>query len=237
MFDILIAGLRVRIENRYDEVQKRCAEYIVPTEGKPDAIIAATEEQLKWAWDLEQIPAPEAEFYCVHRHLYAQLPHYETFWMHGCAVEMDGSVYIFTARSGYGKTTHARLWLEAFGERAQIINGDNPLIRWNDSEFIACGTPFGGKEGYHVNMSAPLKGVCYLTRDEENSIRRMGNEMAYAQILRDSCRYMNEENSEQLMVLLEKFVEEVPVYQLCCNQNVEAAFVAYEGMKNGRASD
>ena len=233
LFDILIAGLRVRIEHRYDEVKTRCADYIVLTEGTPDAVISATDEQLRWAWDLEKIPAPEAEFYCVHRHLYAQLPQYDAFWIHGCAVEMNGSVYIFTARSGYGKTTHARLWLKAFGEKARVINGDNPLIRLIDERFIAYGSPFGGKEGYNVNTSAPLKGICYLTHEDENSIRKMDPQMAYAQILRDSYRYMNEENSELWMKLLEQFVQKVPVYQLCCNQDVEAAYVAYEGMKNG----
>lgn len=233
IFDILVAGLRVRINHQHEEVKKRCSEYIVPVEGEPNAVIAAPAEQLQWAWELEQMPAPEAEFYCVHRHLYAQLPQYDAFWMHGCAVEMDGHVYIFTARSGYGKTTHSRLWLKAFGNRARIINGDNPLIRWNGHQFIAYGTPFGGKEGYHVNTSAPLKGICYLTHGEQNSIRRMDPQMAYAQILRDSHRCLTEENSEQLMNLLEKFVHTIPVYQLTCNQDVEAAHVAYEGMQNG----
>jgi len=237
MFDIRVADLRVRITHRYDEVKTRCADYCIPMAGNADAEIAATEVQIQRAWEYEQIPAPEAEFYCIHRHLYAQLPQYNAFWMHGCAVEMDGEVYIFTARSGYGKTTHARLWLKAFGERAHIINGDNPLIRWKDGRFIAYGTPFGGKEGYHVNTSAPLKGVCYLSHSEENSIRRMDPQMAYAQLLRDSQRYMTEENGALLMGLLEQFVQEVPVYQLFCNQETEAARISYEGMKHGRISD
>ena len=234
MFDIRIAGLRVRILHRFEEVRLRCKDYIIPWEGEADAVIQATEEQLQWAWDLERIPAPEAEFYCVHRHLYPQLPKYDTFWMLGCAVEMEGGVYIFTARSGYGKTTHAKLWLEAFGEKARILNGDNPLLRLEGGRFIAYGTPFGGSEGYQVNAWAPLKGVCYLTHSEENRIRPMDPHMAYAQLLQDSRRYLRPENQEAWMDLLGKFVGSVPVYQLYCNQEVEAAHVSYLGMQSGK---
>ena len=35
------------------------------------------------------------------------------------------------------------------------------------------------------------------------------------------------------MELLQQFTEAVPVYVLTCNQDVEAARVAYEGMKHG----
>lgn len=237
MFDILVAGLRVRVKNRYDIVKARCADYIIPTAGTPDEVVAATDWQLQYMWENEKRLAPEAEFYCVHGHLYPRLPRYQAFRMHGVAVEMDGNVYVFTAPSDYGKTTHALLWLKAFGERARIINGDNPIIRLAGGEFIAYGTPFAGNEGYQVNASAPVRGVCYLTHSEENSIRPMEPGMAFASLVRDNRWCMTRENREPLLELLERFAQEVPVYQLHCNQSVEAAHVAYEGMRNGRASD
>ena len=38
--------------------------------------------------------------------------------MHGSVVAVDGQAYLFTAKSGTGKTTHTSLWMQHFGARA-----------------------------------------------------------------------------------------------------------------------
>ena len=38
-----------------------------------------------------------------------RMPVYDTFLFHGSAIAVDGAAYIFTAKSGTGKSTHARL--------------------------------------------------------------------------------------------------------------------------------
>ena len=98
---------------------------------------------------------------------------FDALWLHSAVMEMDGEGYAVTAPSGYGKTTHARLWLKAFPGKARIINGDNPIVRKEGEGFMAYGTPFCGKEGYQVNIGVPLKGFCYLKHGEANSIRRL----------------------------------------------------------------
>ena len=146
---------------------------------------------------------------------------------------MDGEGYAITAPSGYGKTTQARLWLKAFPGKARIINGDNPIFRKENEDFMAYGTPFCGKEGYQVNIGVPLKGFCYLKHGETNFIRRMDSTVAFAQLLREyQCRF-TAEYQERHMELLQQFVETVPVYVLTCNLDGQAPIVAYEGMKHG----
>ena len=54
---------------------------------------------------------------------------HEVFIMHASVIEVDGEGYGFLAHSGTGKTTQTRLWLEHFGPRARVINGDKPLVR------------------------------------------------------------------------------------------------------------
>ena len=43
---------------------------------------------------------------------------HNTILFHGSAIAVDGQGYLFTAHSGTGKSTHTRLWREAFGNRA-----------------------------------------------------------------------------------------------------------------------
>ena len=67
---------------------------------------------------------------------------------------------LFTAKSGTGKSTHTRYWLEAFGNRAAIINDDKPFIRLDTPAPMICGAPWSGKHGLDTNLSVPLAGIC-----------------------------------------------------------------------------
>lgn len=56
-----------------------------------------------------------------------------TFLFHGSCVAVDGEGYLFAAKSGVGKSTHARLWRELLGDRAVMFSDDEPLIRVTDA--------------------------------------------------------------------------------------------------------
>ena len=66
---------------------------------------------------------------------------------------------MFTAPSGTGKSTHARLWREAFGERVVMINDDKPLLLVRPEGVTVYGTPFRGKHGLGGDRSAPLRAI------------------------------------------------------------------------------
>ncbi|MCD8009979.1 MAG: hypothetical protein LUF34_04155 [Lachnospiraceae bacterium] len=239
MFCIEIAGLLVEIDNRYEEIRKRCEDYIVVPDREPDIRVKTTDQKmeplLRW-WktnDPEHLSMGNIEFYSVHGYIYPQLPRFDAAWMHACAVEVDGEGYAFTAPSGYGKTTQAMLWLRHFGERARIINGDNPIIRFMDGGCYLCGSPFGGSEGYQCNTRVPLKGICFLDHSEENRLVRMDPAMAFTQMIRTSQNHgmLYEGNRESLMKVWEKIAEQIPIYQLHCTPTAEAVEVAYQGTK------
>ena len=69
---------------------------------------------------------PALESLALHRLLAERLPDYDVLLMHGSALSMDGIGYLFTAPSGTGKSTHAALWRQVFGERVQMLNDDSP---------------------------------------------------------------------------------------------------------------
>ncbi|MCD8122324.1 MAG: hypothetical protein LUE65_08825 [Clostridiales bacterium] len=246
MFCIEIAGLLVEIDNRYDEIEKRCRDYVVKPDREPDIRVKTTDEILEPLILLYQedeldpySSIGKIEFSALHGTIYPQLPEFDAAWMHACAVEVDGVGYAFTAPSGYGKTTQAQLWLDYFGSRARIINGDNPIIRFMNGGCYICGTPFGGSEGYQVNTQIPLRGIGFLDHSEVNYITRMDPAMAFSQMMRtnQNHRMLSWENLDSMMTMWERIVERIPVWQIHCDQSLQAARIAYEGMQEQKISD
>lgn len=58
------------------------------------------------------------ETLAVYRKLAQLLVQEDILLMHGSVVAVDGQAYLFTAKSGTGKTTHTSLWMKQFGARA-----------------------------------------------------------------------------------------------------------------------
>ena len=155
----------------------------------------------------------------------------DTMLFHGSVIAVDGEGYLFTAKSGTGKSTHTRLWREYFGERAVMVNDDKPLLRITDSGVTAYGTPWDGKHRLSTNTAVPLKGICILTRDITNHIEQAEPHTVYPLIVQQTNRSLSADGMKQTLSLIDRMLHVVPVYRLGCNMDIEAARVAYEGMK------
>ena len=150
--------------------------------------------------------------------------------MHGAVVAVDGQAYLFTAKSGTGKTTHTRLWLRQFGVRAVMVNGDKPLIHITRKGATVYGTPWDGKEHLSRNIACPLKAVCILTRSETNHIERISPKEALTMLCQQSYRPAQPAALRKTLALVDLLSSSVPLYKLGCNMEPEAALVAYHGM-------
>ena len=47
------------------------------------------------------------------------------FYLHSSAVELDGRAYLFSGKSGVGKSTHTRLWQQIFGDGCRFATHKN----------------------------------------------------------------------------------------------------------------
>ncbi|HAN21648.1 MAG TPA: hypothetical protein DCP51_08265 [Clostridiales bacterium] len=159
---------------------------------------------------------------------YEKLLDFNGFMLHASAVALDGQAYLFSAKSGVGKSTHAALWLEYFGECAYIINDDKPALRIIDSKFMVCGTPWSGKTDKNINKIVQLKAITFLERGNINSIRRIDAKEALPLILEHTLRPINKIN--ELMLLLDRLLTEIPIYKLTCDMSIHAVEVAYRGL-------
>ena len=144
MFQIEVAGLVIRIENRYPDVRELCRDYITGDDRKADICVSVSEEELQEEID----KAPEyffgkgyAEGVVVYEKISNALPAFDAFVMHGSVVEVDGGAYAFSAESGTGKTTHTKYWKEVLKDRVSVINGDKPIMRFVNVESLRRGAP------------------------------------------------------------------------------------------------
>ena len=169
MITISIAGINIGIDNKYPYLEEMAKDYI--TDGAAEFTVRATEEEI----DAQMAQSPSSslprgylESLSVYRHIAERLPEYDAFLFHGCVIVHKKRAYVFTAKSGVGKTTHARNWLAEFGDEVHILNGDKPIIRIIDGVPCACGTPWQGKENYGVNEICEIKAFVFIERDKEN---------------------------------------------------------------------
>lgn len=170
------------------------------------------------------------ETLAVYRKIADHLLSCDTLLFHGSVIAVDGEGYLFTAKSGTGKSTHTRLWREYFGERAVMVNDDKPLLHITACGVTAYGTPWDGKHRLSTNIAVPLKGICILTRDTTNHIEQAEPHAVYPLIVQQTNRSLSSDGMKQTLSLIDRMLNVVPVYRIGCNMDTEAARVAYEGM-------
>lgn len=235
-----LAGHTIRIESLYSQVHTLCEAYRVNDKAEygittTPADIAYERQRSARADELEgaavrEYADPYLETLAVYRKLAQLLVQDDILLMHGAVVAVDGQAYLFTAKSGTGKTTHTRLWLRQFGARAVMVNGDKPLIHITREGATVYGTPWDGKEHLSRNMACPLKAVCILTRSETNHIERISKKEALPMLCQQVYRPENPATLAKMLALVDRLGSSVPLYRLGCNMEPEAALVAYHGM-------
>jgi len=154
--------------------------------------------------------------------------------IHASAVVVDDRAYLFSAPCGTGKSTHTKLWLKEFGDRAFILNDDKPALRLEDGVWYAYGTPWSGKHDLSANVRVPVAGICFLSRSEKNEIKPFTGPKAIFSLLDQTARPPSPSLRGMLMTLCDKLLTTVPVWQMGCNMDPEAARVSYEAMSRGR---
>lgn len=234
MLYIKIADLKIKIENRYKYLRWLCRDYMIEECEDVDLCISVTEKEIddEIAVAEAEVSRGYAEGVCAYRNICYQLPtKFNSYLLHSALIEYEGRGYAFAAKSGTGKSTHIALWQKVFGDKVRIINGDKPIVRYLDGEFLAYGTPWCGKEGFAVNDSVPLKALCFIERSPTNSIERIPASDAVLRVFHQVLTPRDAASVDALFPLLDKTLTQVPCYLLKCNMDPEAAAVAYNGMK------
>jgi len=148
--------------------------------------------------------------------------------LHASFVEYRGRGYVFTAPSGTGKSTQADLWVKLRG--AELINGDRVCIRIMEEHPVAWGIPYAGSSNVSKNRKVPLAAVICLEQAPRTNITRLRGFQAFRRIWEGCSRNpSNGSDVTRASGVVEKILEQVPVFLLACTPD-ESAVTALEKM-------
>ena len=229
-FTIRLAGQLFTICPVCDYIREYCKDYMVADDKRGPVTEAGGTVSPVYFTIARHFSDAYLETLAVYRKIADRLLSCDTLLFHGSVIAVGGEGYLFTAKSGTGKSTHTRLWREYFGERAVMINDDKPLLHITDSGMTAYGTPWDGKHRLSTNTAVPLKGICILTRDTTNHIEPVEPHAVYPLIVQQTNRSLSAAGMKQTLSLIDRMLNVMPVYRLGCNMDIEAARGVYEGM-------
>ena len=232
-----LAGLRVNINNRCRYTSEFCKEYLSSDQASPADFTA---EVTKDEFFAEKEVSPGfsdgyIENICLYRAICLKMPEYGRFLMHSAVLTFEGNAHAFLGRSGIGKSTHTALWTNNV-KGAEILNGDKPILSYENGVFTVYGTPWNGKENRGRKGSAPLKSLCFIERGTENSIEKITPSQATDRIFTQLLLPTERIAAEKTLELADALVCGVPAYVLRCNMQLnamETSFFALTGKKFG----
>ena len=152
---------------------------------------------------------------------------------HCSAVEVGGKAYLFTAPSGTGKSTHARLWKQMLGDKMTYINDDKPIIRYVDGDFYVYGTPWNGKHRLDTNARAKIAAICEIKRGEKNSIEKLTPKEMLMVVLNQTLRPKSVAELDKFIQIIDKMLKRVSLFRLYCDISEGAALTSYNAMVKG----
>ena len=226
------ADLPVSITHSYPFLARQCQEYL--TDREPIASLEITLEDIRRECERAEVTCasePYLESLACYRKFCEWAVEKNVLLFHSSTIAVDGVAYLFAAPSGTGKSTHTSLWRQMLGERAVMLNDDKPLIRLTPDEVRVYGTPWDGKHRLSVNSSAPIGGICLLSRGEKNVITPISPNEAFPLLMSQTFRPHTDDGTAKMLQLAIELANRVPLWSLHCNMEPEAAQISYQAMK------
>lgn len=142
--------------------------------------------------------------------------------LHSASLYYRGKAWLFSGRSGTGKSTHTNLWHEQFG--VPLLNGDLNLLSMENSKPFVHGLPWCGTSGIASAGSYPLGGIILLKQSPENHVESLPSHQA--QLLVTQRLISPAWTAEQLRLNLGLIAEIAPTILICrlyCTREPTAA--------------
>ena len=154
----------------------------------------------------------------------------EAIMLHGVIIEYKGQGIIISAKSGTGKTTHARIWRDY--KNAFIINGDRCICRKNEQQWYAYGSPWCGTSGECMNRKVPIKAIVMLEQSPVNKVDKLNLYDASLKLIeRAFAPTWEPDLMNKAFDIIENIANDIPVLKLQCRPDLEAVEVLEKALE------
>lgn len=151
---------------------------------------------------------------------------------HGVAFKWHDKAYIISGQSGAGKSTHYVQWKRLYGGEIALINGDKPILDLSVESVTVCPSPWRGKENMGSMETAPLGGIVFLVRGEENAMCRMEIREAAPRLFTQFLITAEKEQDVRLACgLEERLLGAVPIWLLHSRGDAACAKLCHDTLE------
>lgn len=151
----------------------------------------------------------------------ALFQHFGVLFFHASQIEYSGKGILFTAPSGIGKSTQARLWADNRG--ARILCNDRTIVRRSKEGYLTYGYPIDGSAPVSSCESAKLGAIVLLSQAPTDQIERIPFIKAVTglmpQVVFDTW---NPDARAKAMDGLIELVSDIPIYKFGCTKEITA---------------
>lgn len=148
-------------------------------------------------------------------------------FFHASQIAYRGKGILFTAPSGTGKTTQAKLWRDCRG--AELVCNDRTLIRRTGEKWMTYGYPLDGSEPVRSTKVMTLGAIVLLHQGKENRVERLHGAKAVAELM--SQLVLDAWDVDARMHAVDRILDvmkEIPVYRLSCRPEPDAVICLEE---------
>jgi len=213
----LFAGVSLVFGFRYPGTAEYYQGWLKKTCSDQNCVTVPAEYIEYWSQQWRVTDYAYAEFVYSSNYACDALMQHSRIVLHGASFLWNGFAYIFTAPSGTGKTTQINLWKELFSEEMEIMNGDKPILEIREKCIYVHPSPWKGKEEMGKN----------------NTIEQLQKGEAAGYLFgRLYSTFTTEEDVTAAGHLLEKILNQVPVYLLKNKGDQESAIITHDFLKS-----
>lgn len=142
-------------------------------------------------------------------------------FIHSVSVLYRDRLWLISAPSGTGKTTHASMWVEYEG--ARIVNGDLNLIGVEAESVYAYGTPWCGTSMTYDLERYPVGGVIFLRQGYDNHVDDMSTEQGILSLVsRDISPMWDNELVARNVAIAKDIASHIMMCKLYCTKDKSA---------------
>ncbi len=144
------------------------------------------------------------------------------FAMHSASILYKGKLWLFSGRSGIGKSTHTSLWNRLYG--TPVANGDLNLITISKGAALVHGIPWCGTSNLCDTNTWPLGGIVLLSRDSTDVIETLSeSDKILLVVQRFISPAWTDGQLSMNLAFSSELIKRIPVCRLKCTDKPSAA--------------